>query len=279
MAPSIEASSLSFCATSEQAEAYRVEKIAEYERAGNSELANWMREMDPIELRHRLSAELRDREKSAEDHETEREALRQRLEERWYRLTQNRERYRSCRLGNYIIDHGAQRAAFERVKEFADAIIENVAAGRNIVLFGTVGTGKDHLLAGLLHHALVAFDGKIQLEWTRGVDIVANAKEELGRRPTGWSDRAKTPSVLAISDPCCPGDELLWYSRQRLYQLVDDAYNGRRSVWITVNSSKREHLESMLGPQITDRLLDDCASIFCEWPSYRRLPGDRRHGE
>src|SRR5262245_52533755 len=53
-------------------------------------------------------------------------------------------------LDKFQIYDQRQRAVLERVGQIAAKIDDVVRAGRNILILGAVGTGKDHLLAHLL---------------------------------------------------------------------------------------------------------------------------------
>jgi len=71
--------------------------------------------------------------------------------------TQLGERYSRERVGpgTYTIYHKNQRPVVAKLRAFAADIPAMLAARANLVLFGAMGTGKDHLMAHLLYLKLV----------------------------------------------------------------------------------------------------------------------------
>lgn len=262
--------------TVEEAREAKERKIAELEAAGEHERAERVRKMPIEDIQDTLEYRKRESLKSKADRERERQEHADRLRDRWQRITKERLRYQNCALENYIIEHDAQRAALEQLREYAADLRANVTDGRGIVLFGPCGTGKDHLLAAMLRLVNWELDGEVGCEWVRGVDLIADAKEKLGWKLNCVYSERRRITILAISDPCLPGESLQWHAKNRLYQLVDDQYSSRSPIWITVNVSNRGELIEMLGPQVTDRILDNCLAIYCDWPSFRKLSHTER---
>ena len=48
-------------------------------------------------------------------------------------------------------------------------------------------------------------------------------------------------------------------------------------LWVTVNVNSRAELDSRMGVQLADRLVDGALTLFCNWPSYRK-PADKSKG-
>ena len=81
-------------------------------------------------------------------------------------------------LANYSIYDPRQTGVVARIRAIGERISEFVEQGRNLALFGTVGTGKDHLLAWLLYRA--ASEGLqcrfAEADYVRRVGKVAGAE-------------------------------------------------------------------------------------------------------
>lgn len=258
--------------TAEEAEAYRVQRLEELRQEGApQERIDHLMTADVIRIRGFLDSRRREQAIEQAERERQRAEREQWLGERWLKIVGNRERYLGCRLENWQAHGDKQQTAKQQLEEFASRIEEHTLAGRNLLLYGTVGTGKDHAMVALLHRLNYSgMDPLPAMSWLRGIDITATAKEQLGRPVhRRYSDEWR-PAVVAISDPALTGDELLWYARQRLYQIVDDAYADRTSVWLSVNASNRQQLEEMLSPQVVDRVADNCVAIHFDFPSHRK---------
>ena len=64
-------------------------------------------------------------------------------------------RYADATLDNYTTDTESQESALRSILAYADDMKHEVMdLGTNIVLFGSTGTGKDHLLIGLARRAI-----------------------------------------------------------------------------------------------------------------------------
>jgi DNA replication protein DnaC len=186
-------------------------------------------------------------------------------------------------LSNFEIYHDNQRAVLDRLRLFDFGKL--VADGRNLLFFGPVGTGKDHLLAYALYRA------------ARNFTPTSEAAERLGGRPhAGYFCRfltcqefygksrdlmdsrksedhfiseLATPKILALSDPVPPVGEISPWNVAQLHRLVDRRYRAMKSTWMTVNASGIEDLDSRLSSPVFDRLREGAEILGCEWPSYR----------
>src|SRR5262249_2949114 len=72
-------------------------------------------------------------------------------------------------LDNYVVRHPGQRQTIDRLRALAERLPEAVRNGEPLVLFGTPGTGKDHLLAALLYVA--AGRHGLRVQWTSGLRL------------------------------------------------------------------------------------------------------------
>lgn len=182
-------------------------------------------------------------------------------------------RYETCRLANFERVAGDERKrqdeAIAKLTELAKNVRTHVKSGGNLILYGSPGTGKDHLLVAMLR---VAIKSDLSAEWINGQDLYGQLRDRID------TDKSEDRSVrefcradiLAISDPVPPKGETSSYSTTMLYRIIDRRYRELRSTWITVNvSDAAEATRELTGP-IFDRLADNCVTVFCNWPSYRR---------
>jgi hypothetical protein len=197
-------------------------------------------------------------------------------------------RYRDCTLDNYKIseddsEHAKrQEAVLGRVRRFAEKLPEHIENGVNIVFYGPPGTGKTHVLAALLRDAVVNVG--CLATWKTGAEINRESdprtKDYSDRKPiTGsrynplddiferMTDRNR---ILAIDDPALPGQPLAFYTLTAVTSMVDDAYQCRWPVWITINATNQNQIVELISGPVADRLKDGALTAFFDWPSYRR---------
>jgi len=143
----------------------------------------------------------------------------------------------------------------------------HVANGVNVLLVGPSGTGKDHLLACLVHAALAA---DVTVEWETGATMWLGLRQAIQTgREREWIASLVRPWVLVLSDPIAPHSEVSQYDRSVLYAIIDQRYSKMRPVWLSINASSRAEAEQRLGVAIVDRLRHGALSLACDWPSYR----------
>lgn len=204
------------------------------------------------------------------------------LEGRRHALTRFREtvgpRLAGATLDNYEVRHAGQGGLVTQLTDYADHMPERVRAGVNIVLHGSVGTGKDHCLAALAMIAIErygfgsALDHDNRLRWMYGPSLWASLREQIADSKGERSvvQPLISTSILILSDPVVAGNPLTPYQSQVLAHIVDERWRGKRPTWVSVNLGSGAEADSLIGAPIVDRLRDGALTYSLRWPSYRR---------
>lgn len=186
-------------------------------------------------------------------------------------------RYAECRLSNFNKELPAQAKVVSSLDRLDLAAMLN--EGRGLVLYGSVGTGKDHLLAAMLFRVCDLPTRKIganfvarKCQWINGLELLATFRDAIGEDK---SERRMIESfteadVLAISDPTPPialRDEA--WRIEILYRVLDARYRAMKSTWLSINAGSPEEADEKLTAPIFDRLRDGAEMFRCCWPSYR----------
>jgi DNA replication protein DnaC len=172
-------------------------------------------------------------------------------------------------LSQYEVYGGKkQQAALDAIYRFIADIHLALAHCRGLVLYGSVGTGKDHLIAAVLYE--VARAG-IPTSWTSGEDLFLAIRDTMDTSET--EERILTrylrPIVLGISDPTSPRGDLGDWDARVLARIIDRRYRAFRPTWITMNATSRDDARNRLTSLIWDRMQDQAELIPCFWPSFR----------
>jgi len=164
---------------------------------------------------------------------------------------------------------GRQAAALASMREFIANMEAVLRETRGLVLYGSVGTGKDHLLAAALYH--VASAG-IPAAWGSGEQIYLRIRDSMdsGEREEKILDTWLRPVVLGISDPVTPNGALSEWDARVLARLLDCRYRALRPTWLTMNAKDEADAKAILTPLIWDRFQEAAEIIHCYWPSFRR---------
>lgn len=180
-------------------------------------------------------------------------------------------RYANCGFKNFECRTNAQQAARDACLEYARTLIEQIADCRNLLLYGPVGTGKDHLAfaigaAACLHH------GKAT-GWINGQDWFGELRDGMG--DNGDAERIVLlrlcgPDLLVISDPLPPYGPLTQHQGTMLYRLINGRYRVGKPTVVTVNVANDDEADARLGAATWDRMRDRAWLIHCNWPSFRK---------
>ena len=158
----------------------------------------------------------------------------------------------------------------QRLTDYGTNIIQNVTAGRGVVLFGPPGTGKDHLMAGLMVAAIR--EGGFAVNWQNGMDLFGRVRDAMDTdtRERDIIRDFTAPDVLVISDPVPPWGDLTQFQAAFLFRVIDARYRQKVPTWVTANFTNGDEAGGRLGTQVLDRLKDGALSIYCNWESYRK---------
>jgi len=185
-------------------------------------------------------------------------------------------RYETSRLSNFRVTCDLQRQAMESITKWIEDAESQFKAGRGVVLYGPCGTGKDHLITGMLHEAIkqrvFKFASNDKVKWEQGPRMFSIFRDAIGSHESETASRQPfvRSKLLILSDVCQSGHVLTDFQRQTLYDVVDRRYSFMRPTWVTTNAATRTELEKMLGADIADRLLHGSLTICCNWTSGRK---------
>lgn len=205
----------------------------------------------------------------------DREAKAKRAAELWAALADKiGRRYADCTFENFLrygtyMEIDRQNLAVEELRKYAAGIKANCERGTGVVLFGPVGTGKDHLMVALMRAACQA---GIAVDWTNGMTIFGLMRDRMDQSKPEQQllGEYATPGVLVISDPTPPWGKLTEYQTSFLFRLIDQRYRQCKPTWVTANFSSGEDAAARVSAPIIDRLKHGSLSIHCEWNSYRK---------
>jgi DNA replication protein DnaC len=175
-----------------------------------------------------------------------------------------------ARLDTYQLYHSAQEEVLRRVQAFAADWPARRLLGAGMVLYGPCGTGKDHLLAALLHAA--AGQHGLASRWVNGQELYGQFRDRMdsGQREEDLLRPLAEAEVLGVSDPIPPIGEPTAWNRQQLYRLLDRRYKAMRPTLVTLNAQSVDDAALKLSVPCFDRLRESAEIVACYWPSFRQ---------
>jgi DNA replication protein DnaC len=218
------------------------------------------------------SAEQTERERRRQERQANADRLRRELaiQQEGQRLRrQAGERYVGCRLENFRAETAYQKRIVRDLSEYAKSIEERCRKPEGLVLFGPVGTGKDHLAYAMAASAVLA---GLSVGWLNGQDWFGQIRDAIDdeTRESTLIGRIAKPDLVVISDPLPPVGQLTQHQAAMLYRAVEARYSRNKATIVTVNVADDSEADHRLGAPTWDRLCHGAWKVFCNWPSFRR---------
>lgn len=178
-------------------------------------------------------------------------------------------RYENASLGNFDVYDDKQAAVIGALKHFGERLQSHAELGDGLVLYGPSGTGKDHLLAALMRHAIFHHD--MRVEWVDGMVLYGMMRDAIGKDEPEERvlRRFINAKILAVSDPVPPTGALTDFQASTLFRIIDARYRDCRPTWVTINVANGDEAAGRMGVQVVDRLKHGATVLHCNWTSYR----------
>jgi DNA replication protein DnaC len=179
------------------------------------------------------------------------------------------QRYAGCRLSNFEATSHYQKRVVETIRQYCQSISDRCRSGEGLVLYGPVGTGKDHLAYVVAVAAVLA---ELTIGWLVGQDWFGQLRDAIddGQSEASFISRVARPDLVVISDPLPPGGQLTQYQGAMLFRAIEARYSQGRTTVVTVNLADDAEADQRLGAATWDRLCHGAWKVFCNWESYRR---------
>lgn len=175
------------------------------------------------------------------------------------------ERYARCRFANFAASTSRQESVKRFVLEWASTFATHKA---NLILFGAVGTGKDHL-AFAAARMIVLAQG-VSAVWVNGRELQSAARD-FSKDSDGWLENAcLSAELLVLSDPLPARGTLTDWQADVLYRIIERRDANKRPTICTVNVASDEVADAMIGAPTWDRLCHGAWKVQCNWPTHRR---------
>jgi DNA replication protein DnaC len=179
------------------------------------------------------------------------------------------DRYRGCRLETFEVTTAYQKRVLAMVTEYGQNLTERRLERQGLVLFGPVGTGKDHLAYSL---ALTAAMQGMTVKWINGQSWFGRVRDAMDTSESEESiiSEIERPDLAVISDPLPPIGDLTQHQATMFYRAIEARYCRGKITITTVNVADDAEADRRMGAATWDRLCHGAWKIHCAWPSYRK---------
>lgn len=183
-------------------------------------------------------------------------------------------RYRDATLRSYLVGNDKHRAkrqgALDAVMKYLVGAKATILRGVNLILFGTPGTGKDHLAIGL---ARSCASRGLSARSISGQELFAAAERARRNGHDAIEPGLKTCRILVLSDPLPNAVTPTVPEAKLLMQLLDARYRAALPTIVTANAECEQDLRDAIAGPLEDRLFGGAVSIEMKWTSFREKPG------
>lgn len=188
----------------------------------------------------------------------------------WDFLDSAGSRLSECRIGNFQVTDDYQRKVIDALRSWIKTFPERRQSAQGIVLYGPVGTGKDHLAVatvGAVVHAHL-----LTARWVNGREMFADCRDRISKDESDKSfvNGLASHDILVLSDPVPAIGDLTQYQADILYRICDGRYANGRITVMTLNVANDEEADRRLGAATWDRICHGAYKLACMWPSYRK---------
>jgi DNA replication protein DnaC len=176
-------------------------------------------------------------------------------------------RYKDCGFVNWTASTPYQA----KVKAAAEQWAKQTGS-HGLVLFGPVGTGKDHLAVAAIDFRVIQSNYSSTATFLNGREFVGEVRYRISEDSSESSliDRYKSQDILLISDPLPPIGDLTQHQADMLYRVVEARYSAGKTTCCTLNVADDAEADRRLGAATWDRLCHGAWKIHCRWASHRR---------
>lgn len=183
------------------------------------------------------------------------------------------ERYRGCRLATFDAPTPRHVKVIESLLEYTGDLRKRLANREGLVIYGPVGTGKDHLAYAVAREFVLAGHS---VAWLNGQDWFGEIRDAMDSGTTEGKvvSRITIADVAVISDPLPPVGGLTQHQSTMLYRAIDDRYAAGKLTIATVNVADDKEADTRIGAPTWDRLCHGAWKIQCKWASYRKPARD-----
>uniref|UniRef100_UPI00333EA0DC ATP-binding protein n=1 Tax=Castellaniella defragrans TaxID=75697 RepID=UPI00333EA0DC len=178
-------------------------------------------------------------------------------------------RFQDRQFATFVPSCEGAKNALNVIKTYARGFDDALATGRNLILFGTVGSGKTHLAVSAAHSVI---DQGYSAVFASVMSAVRSVKETYRK----GADRTERDAIEALIAP----DLLILdevgvqfgsdAEKLILFEIINGRYESMRPT-IVISNLNMAGLQEYLGERVVDRLREGGGrAILFDWPSYRK---------
>jgi DNA replication protein DnaC len=179
-------------------------------------------------------------------------------------------RYRDVTLRSYAIGtdryRDKRKAALDAAVRYLTGAKTTILKGMNLILYGTPGTGKDHLAIGVARSCAIR---GLSARSISGQELFAAADRARRNGLDAIEPGLKSCRILVLSDPLPNAVTPSIQEAKLLMQLVDARYRNQLPTIVTANAEDERDLRDAMAGPLEDRLFGGAKIVEMKWTTFR----------
>lgn len=176
-------------------------------------------------------------------------------------------RYQHRSLETYQVEGPGQKVALEVCQTYAGNTKRTLAEGQNLLLIGSVGTGKTHLACGVARCFLEAGHSAL---YVRTAELISMVRETW--RPDSKKTERRVMRELTEPDLLIIDEVGVQANTENEQQILFNVINGRNEQMrpvILISNLDAAGIKNVLGERSYDRIRECCRVVQFNWQSWR----------
>lgn len=179
-------------------------------------------------------------------------------------------RYAKCWFDNYQLGDDENRPhrqnAIDTARQYAIDLRDKPGSGRNLIMMGMCGTGKDHLAVAVARAALVF---RINVKYVRGSVLCNLCNEHKREHASDVPHELLNVELLVISDIEPTPYKASDFEERALLTLIDYRYGKLLPTVVTSNACSIDEMSAVIGERTVSRLFHDAIVVPMMWADFR----------
>lgn len=176
-------------------------------------------------------------------------------------------RYQNKTFKNY--NKKDNREACEKCLSYCKTLIQNLKNGTGLILLGSVGTGKTHLIAAMIDYIarMKKRIGAIRIAYYSSTELIAQIKNNFNENNnTNLIDYLKKVDILFLDD--FGAEKATDWVLEFYFDIIDNRYSNLKPTVFASNLSLIE-IKEKYTERIMSRIIESCDGVKLKGKDYR----------
>ena len=179
-------------------------------------------------------------------------------------------KYVDAGLRNFETPTYAHEKAVKAVTAYTRNLSPNKRAWEPLIIAGTQGTGKTHLVCALANNAI---SKEVSVRYTTSALVLSDIRSAYGK-VEGKTEASQILRYINDFDLLILDEaDMLVRSDNDLglmFSVINGRYNNLKPLVVVTNQPPGKELGKLIGVRSMDRIVENSTQVICDWESHRK---------